>query len=86
MDANIQNNNEPQQIRTCKCCGKTLPITEFNHYTKTKLRKICKSCENDDIPTNAKLKDITSRELVLELRARGYRGKLTKTITKNLVI
>ncbi len=73
-------------LRICKCCGKELPITEFNHYRKHSYRWICKSCEKDDIPKNEKLKDITSRDLVLELRARGYRGKLTKTITKDLVI
>jgi hypothetical protein len=86
MDANIQNNNEPQQTRICKCCGKELPITEFNHYRKNSIRWICKSYEKDDIPANPKFVNCSSRELVLELRARGYRGKLTKTITKNLVI
>lgn len=86
MDVNIQNNNGPQQVRICKCCGRKLPITEFNQYRNNKYRWICKSCEEDDIPKNEKLKDITSRDLVLELRARGYRGKLTKTITKDLVI
>lgn len=86
MDINIQNETEPQQTRICKCCGRELPITDFNHYTRKTYRWICKSCENDDIPKNEKLKDITSRDLVLELRARGYRGKLTKTITRDLVI
>lgn len=86
MDANTLNNNELQQVRVCKCCGKTLPITAFNYYRKNRIRSICKSCENDDIPTNPKFKDVTSRELVCELRARGYRGKITKTITKDLVI
>lgn len=86
MDANIQNTNEPQQTHICKCCGKELPISEFNYYRKNKIRTICKSCEKDDIPTNPKFINCSSRELVLELRARGYRGKLTKTITKDLVI
>lgn len=86
MDTNNDKVILPVSIRTCKCCGKDLPITEFNFYRKGKYRWICKSCEKDDIPKNEKLKDITSRDLVLELRARGYRGKLTKTITKDLVI
>ena len=86
MDTNIQNDNKPQQTRICQCCGKELPITEFNHYRSNSIRRICKSCETDDIPTNPKFVNYTSRELVLELRARGYRGKLTKTIIKDLVI
>jgi hypothetical protein len=89
MDANnIDNVNivTATPLRICKCCGKELPITEFNHYTKTSYRWICKSCQENNISENDKFKDITSRELILELRARGYRGKLTKTITKDIVI
>lgn len=94
MDTNIQNNtlnisnDATKEITTriCKCCGRELPISDFSHYSKDKIRWVCKRCMNDDIPTNPKFKDVTSRELVLELRARGYRGKLTKTVTKDLVI
>ena len=83
------NNNQliiPTQIRKCKCCGKELPITEFNHYTRNSYRWICKQCQENDNPKDDKFNGITSRELILELRARGYRGKLTKTITKDIVI
>ena len=76
----------PTQIRKCKCCGKELPITEFNHYTKTSRRWICKQCQESNNPKDDRFNSITSRELILELRARGYRGKLTKTITKDIVI
>ena len=86
MDANNNNIILPTQIRKCKCCGKELPITEFNYYRPNKYRWICKSCQENNIPKNDKFKDITSRELILELRARGYRGKLTKIITKDIVI
>ena len=86
MDANNEQLIIPTQIRKCKCCGKELPITEFNHYTKTSYRLICKQCQENDNPKDDKFNGITSRELILELRARGYRGKLTKTITKDIVI
>ena len=86
MDANNNNIILPTQIRKCRCCGKELPITEFNHYRPNTYRLICKSCQENNIPKNDKFKDVTSRELILELRARGYRGKLTKIITKDIVI
>ena len=89
MDANnIDNVNivRATPLRICKCCGKELPITEFNHYRPHSYHRICKSCQENNIPKNDKFKDITSRELILELRARGYRGKLTKIITKDIVI
>ena len=92
MDANNINNVNVVTVtplRICKCCGKELPITEFNHYTKTSYRWICKQCQENqenDNPKNDKFNGISSRELILELRARGYKGKLTKTITKDVVI
>lgn len=89
MDANnIDNVNivTATPLRVCRCCGKELPITEFNHYTKTSYRWICKQCQENDDSKDDKFNGITSRELILELRARGYKGKLTKTITKDIVI
>lgn len=89
MDANnIDNVNivTATPLRICKGCGKELPITEFNHYTKTSYRWICKQCQESNNPKDDRFNGITSRELILELRARGYRGKLTKTITKDIVI
>ena len=86
MDANNNNIILPTKIRKCRCCGKNLPITEFNHYRNNTYRWICKSCQESNISKNDKFKDVTSRELILELRARGYKGKLTKIITKDIVI
>ena len=86
MDVNNNNIILPTQIRKCKYCGKELPITEFNHYTKTSYRWICKQCQESNNPKDDRFNGISSRELILELRARGYRGKLTKTITKDVVI
>ena len=88
VNNNIDNVNivTATPLRICKCCGKELPITEFNHYRPNTYRLICKSCQENNIPKNDKFKDVTSRELILEFRARGYRGKLTKIITKDIVI
>ena len=86
MDANNNQLIIPTQIRKCRCCGKELPITEFNHYRSNTYRWICKSCQENDNPKNDKFNGISSRELILELRARGYKGKLTKIITKDVVI
>lgn len=89
MDNNNNNNNittPVEKTRKCRICGKELPITEFNHYTKNSYRWICKQCQENDNPKDDKFNGISSRELILELRARGYRGKLTKTIIKDVVI
>ena len=86
MDANNINIVTPTPLRVCRCCGKELPITEFNHYRKNNYRLICKQCQENDNTKNDKFNGISSRELILELRARGYKGKLTKTITKDVVI
>ena len=64
-----------QQKKICKCCGKELPITMFNRKGPG-YRNICMSCERDKIGVSDKFKDFTSRELIEELRSRGYKGTL----------
>lgn len=81
-------------MKRCTKCGKELPETDFYRNAKAPdgLQWYCKSCLNQTarkIPAksagggNPDLADFTPRQLIEELKARGYKGKLifTKEIT-----
>ena len=76
---------EITEKKTCKCCGKTLPVTYFRRYAAG-YRKICMTCERNESGVSEKFKDFTSRELIEELISRGYKGQLkyVKVETFNL--
>lgn len=89
------NGDEIVQTKVCKCCGEELPITEFRKNPKGEgFGNTCKKCVSNHIITskdknkiktdNERLKDITSRELITELRFRGYKGKLEYTQVINV--
>jgi hypothetical protein len=80
------------ETKQCTKCGRILPISEFqlNNKTPDGLTHICKNCsqkgkkkknfqlyEKGNENSNPLLKDFTPRELIQELRIRGYKGELT---------
>lgn len=77
------------ETKTCKCCGKTLPIEEFskNKCSLDGYFYVCKTCRSTNISNGSKqakrqltlksLDQFTSRDLMLELKRRGYDGILT---------
>ncbi len=83
--ANSETSTPVKEVKKCSKCGATLPVSYFSSYGK-RTKTYCKSCKGLDIPCDDKFKEFESRELILELRARGYKGKLSKTITKEVVI
>lgn len=78
---------ENQEIKTKKCskCGRELPLSEF-YSKKTSfdgLQSWCKECQKSRIrnhytnkPCNPDLAQFTPRQLIEELRHRGYTGEL----------
>ena len=90
--------------KTCKVCGRELPISEFqrNHLSRDGYTDTCKRCriakyketrskDKDDCLTpphknggNPDLAPFTPRELIEELKARGYTGKLS--IVREVII
>lgn len=72
-------------LKTCARCGRDLPFTEFRSDKRRAdgLYTICKTCQSGGgiltAKTNPALEKFTPRELIEELRARGYKGELQYT-------
>lgn len=75
-----------EETRKCKICKKVLPISKFDRFGKRGYHTSCKACEGKDCSIDERFKDITSRDLIVELRARGYKGKLQKVTIDEVVI
>lgn len=69
--------------KICKCCGKRLPIEDFETYGKGH-RNICKICRRKESGASEKFKNFTARELIDELIFRGYKGSLKKIIVEDI--
>lgn len=82
------------ETKVCKVCGKELPITEFrktpicpngvNTCNKCSVRKRAENKERKEVfegggKTDTELSRFTPRELIEELKMRGYKGTLTYT-------
>ena len=72
------------QTKVCAKCGRNLPVESFrrHHLSKDGYSKICNACKANSINhdmtnANPKLAEFTPRELIDELKARGYYGTLT---------
>ena len=90
---------EIMETRFCKVCGQELPLSEFKKTAfapngistcnKCCARKAQEKRENNKLENrvgggNSELARFTPRELIEELRARGYKGKLY--ITREIVL
>ena len=71
--------------KKCKCCGKELPLTMFNKRG-IGYRNICISCERGENGASEKFKQFTSRELMEELRSRGFKGTFKRMKVEMITI
>lgn len=84
------------ETKVCKVCGQELPLSEFRKSLLVPNGiATCKKCVNEKIKktklfkettgsTNSELTKFTPRELIEELKSRGYKGKLYVTRTIEL--
>lgn len=89
-----------ENLKKCSKCGRELPVSEFwrNASTEDGLQTYCKECGNiyaknrkktpgdnlKKIYSNSELARFSPRELITELKARGYTGELKYTQTISL--
>ena len=94
--------NEAIKTKVCSRCGRELPLTEFpkNAQCRGGHSGICKKCKKEQVNDYRRnlaekarlydmrggLKDYTPRELMLELKRRGYEGVLSFTERKTIDI
>lgn len=70
---------EIKNTKVCKVCGNELSLDCFNKHGRSAdgYASVCKACsKKQDGATNPELAKFTPRELIAELTARGYHGKL----------
>lgn len=95
---------EQETVKTCKCCGRTLDISNFKkgrwgyvsvcnecdklHRAENRQARIDKAKQKvEDVRAENRqlcLADFSPRELMLELKRRGYEGKITYVETHTI--
>lgn len=95
---------EQETVKTCKCCGRELPISSFKkgrwgvvsvcnecdkqHRAEKRQARIDKAKQKaEDVRAENRrlcLSDFSPRELMAELKRRGYEGKLVYTETHTI--
>ena len=77
-----------EKLKKCSKCGRELPVSEFwkNASTEDGLQTYCKEGGGNlkKIYSNLELAKFSPRELIAELKARGYTGELKYTQTISL--
>ena len=87
---------ETKRTIVCNCCGQEKPVEAFKITRLGNYYKTCTECVGKAIRegqkkgkekreadiANAKLSKFTARELMEELKRRGYKGRLTCVVTK----
>lgn len=76
---------ETQISKTCKCCGKTLPITQFYRIGRGH-RNVCKTCFCELTHRSPQFAEFGDNTLILELQRRGYHGDLIIEVVKTKTI
>lgn len=80
---------EAIKTKVCNCCKQKLPLSMFKKHGHAKdgYCAICKSCsiKKKNPEGNPKLTNFTPRELIEELKCRGYHGNLVY-IQKHTII
>lgn len=84
-------------VKECSHCHRTLPVTEFykKKGTSDGLQYTCKQCQKEHNKAakrkkkifgggNPELSRFTPRQLMAELKARGYTGELKYVQTINI--
>lgn len=86
---------EVVESKRCECCGKVLSLDKFLVSKKGNVYKICRDCstakkvasykhnrnakKQEEQERQTELSKFTPRELIAELRLRGYSGELKFT-------
>ena len=70
-----------EKTKKCLGCGRTLPLTEFSRHWRSKdgYMEECKECRRrrtSAATSSNPLEKFTARQLMLELKTRGYKGTL----------